>query len=136
MEFTLPNKKTVIEIHDTILGIFGGLSGVPHPELIESSLARPQHHMAYAKRCDIHLVAALILHGFTRNHAFSDGNKRTALMATIFTYNYNGVKLDFSLAFNNRFERLVLDIAGDNPPELQRIRTRLRKLIKDFETTA
>lgn len=133
MEFKLPDKLTVLEIHSIVIEGFGGLNGVPHSEYIDSTLGRPQHYMAYAKNCDIHLVAALILHGFTKNHAFADGNKRTALLTTLFTYNKNGVKLDYSLSLNKRFERLVLDIAQDKVLDIKIIRQRLRILIHAFQ---
>jgi death-on-curing protein len=60
-------------------------------DLLEGSVLRPQTtvagHDAYP---DIHAKAAAIFHSLIRNHPFIDGNKRTAVTATIVFYGLNG----------------------------------------------
>lgn len=133
MEFRLPAYDTVLEIHQIIIETFGGLDGLPHPEIIKAALVRPQSYMSYAHNCDIHLVAALILDSLTRNHAFADGNKRTALTATLMTYNLNltETKLNYGLHMNSKFEELVLEVATKKPP-IKVIRNKLKTLIEEF----
>jgi death-on-curing protein len=59
--------------------------------LLESAVMRPQQMVggvdAYA---DIHTKAAALFYSLCRNHAFVDGNKRTALMAIGTFYGLNG----------------------------------------------
>jgi death on curing protein len=131
MEFKLPDFETVLEIHNVILELYGGLAGVPHPGYIEMAIHRPQTYMSYDRHCDLHLVAALILDSIARYHAFADGNKRTALLTMLFVYNRNNVKLSYSLHVNRRFEKLVLDVAEKELP-IKQIRLRLKRMVRDF----
>jgi death on curing protein len=73
---------TVLAIHDTQIADHGGLPGLRDPGLLESALARPRNLLAHAPAasappdaCDL---AAAYAYGLARNHAFLDGNKRTA----------------------------------------------------------
>ena len=60
---------------------------------MESALARPQNHYAYGES-DIFKLAATYAEGLARNHAFVDGNKRTAyIVAGLFLYE-NGHELN------------------------------------------
>lgn len=63
--------------------------------LAESALARPQSSFDgnefYESVAD---KAAVLLHGIARNHAFLDGNKRVAVMATLEFLGVNGYELD------------------------------------------
>lgn len=116
MQFRIPDYETIIDIHNIIINEYGGLSGVPHPQRIEAAIARPQSYMHYEDSCDIYLVAAIILDSLARNHAFADGNKRTALTTMIFMYNLNREdNLGYGLAMNADFEQLVLDVAIKKP---------------------
>lgn len=50
--------------------------------LLDSALARPQQRHAYGEPPpDLADLAASLAHGLARNHAFVDGNKRTAHVA-------------------------------------------------------
>lgn len=57
---------------------------------------------------DVHYKAAALIHSLARNHAFLDGNKRTALLAMVTFYGLNGyvVGLDDGQAV-----ALALDVA-------------------------
>lgn len=135
MRFSLPSFDTVLEIHEIMLEFYGGLEGSPHPEYIESALARPRHYMAYSDECDIHLVCALILDSIARNHAFSDGNKRTALVTMLMTYRLNGIELSYDLRTNNELEELALMIADDKEKKvpISLVRTKLLSIVVDHQ---
>ncbi len=60
---------------------FGGATGLRDRALLESALARPRHRYAYGDQPDLFSLAAEYAFGIARNHAFLDGNKRTALLA-------------------------------------------------------
>ena len=82
--FILP--ATVLAIHDAQIADHGGLPGLRDLGLLESALARPQNLLAHAATetpalaapPDAYDLAAAYAFGLARNHAFHDGNKRTA----------------------------------------------------------
>ena len=66
-------------IHERQLSEHGGPSGVRDRSLFESALARPRQLAAYGGAgVDAPALAAAYAFGLARNHAFVDGNKRTA----------------------------------------------------------
>jgi death-on-curing protein len=72
----------VAAIHDEAIYEFGGLRGVRDPGLLASAVDRPRNRLAYAPDSSLFELAASMCVGITKNHAFIDGNKRTALLAT------------------------------------------------------
>ncbi|MDP2848193.1 MAG: type II toxin-antitoxin system death-on-curing family toxin [Humidesulfovibrio sp.] len=74
--------QTVLAIHDAQLAEHGGLPGLRDLGLLESALARPRNLLAHAAQGvappDAFDLAAAYAYGLARNHAFIDGNKRTA----------------------------------------------------------
>ena len=80
--------ETVLAIHDTQIAYHGGLPGLRDRGLLESALARPKNLLAHATPSaspgtppDAFDLAAAYAYGLARNHAFIDGNKRTAYVA-------------------------------------------------------
>lgn len=69
-------------IHDEAIYEFGGLPGIRDQGLLESALDRPRNLVAYEPDSSIFRLAASLCVGIAKNHAFNDGNKRTALLAT------------------------------------------------------
>lgn len=78
--------------HDLSLSMFGGLPGVNSENLIESALARPQNLYAYVGG-DLPRLAAAYAFGFTKNHGYRDGNKRTAFSVCATFLDLNGFDL-------------------------------------------
>ena len=70
-------EGSVLAIHDEQISEHGGLAGVRDLPLLQSALARPQNLEAYGSP-DIADLGAAYAVGIARNHAFLDGNKRTA----------------------------------------------------------
>ena len=70
----------VLAAHDEQLVEHGGGEGIRDRGLLESALARPKNLAAYGK-ADHADCAAAYAFGIARNHAFLDGNKRTAFVA-------------------------------------------------------
>lgn len=104
----------VLAVHDEQLAEHGGLAGVREESLLLSALARPQHLAAYGSP-DVADLAASYAVGIARNHAFLDGNKRTALVvaAGIFLP-LNGYKL---IASDGETVRAMLSVADGTMPE-------------------
>jgi death-on-curing protein len=75
-------KPLVLLLHDRQIAEHGGMAGVRDETLLESALARPQQLYAYGDPPpDLAALAASLAHGIAKNHAFVDGNKRTAFVA-------------------------------------------------------
>ena len=74
--------EMVQAIHDEAVHFFGGLGGVRERSLLESAIDKPKNRLAYEPRSTLFVLAATLGVGLARNHAFNDGNKRTALLAT------------------------------------------------------
>ncbi len=65
--------------------------------LADSAVSRPQATFAGEEfYVTVEAKAATLLFGIARNHAFIDGNKRVALLATLQFLNLNGSDLDLS----------------------------------------
>ena len=60
---------------------------------LESALGRPQHQWHYEAAKDLAACAAAYGSGIVRNHAFSDGNKRTAFQTMFVFMALNGLDL-------------------------------------------
>jgi death on curing protein len=76
-------------IHDGRLAVDGGLPGIRDAGTLESALGRPVHRWHYGEARDVADCAASYGFAIARNHAFNDGNKRTAfvVMATFLQLN-------------------------------------------------
>jgi len=71
--------------------VFIGPNGLIDFGRLDAAVVRPQS-TAFGEDAfpTIHEKAAALLHGIARNHAFIDGNKRTALSAMDVFYRING----------------------------------------------
>jgi death-on-curing protein len=63
--------------------------------LLDAALSSPQNHFAY-ERVDVFDIAASYAFSITRNHPFSDGNKRVALTVAGVFLELNGYRLEAS----------------------------------------
>jgi death on curing protein len=84
------SKKAVLAMHSEQLAEHGGSDGIRDETLLDSALAKPLNVLAYADEPDIFWLAASYAFGIARNHAFVDGNKRTALVVSITFLDRNG----------------------------------------------
>jgi death on curing protein len=74
-------KELVIAIHSRQLAEHGGADGVRDEGLLDSALSRARNRISYEDPTpSIASMAASYAFGIARNHAFIDGNKRTALV--------------------------------------------------------
>ena len=87
--------ELVKAIHLSVLSEHGGLAGRVNESALASSLARPQQRMNYSDiKPTIYELAASYGFGLARNHCFSDGNKRVALMAMYVFLDTHNLELD------------------------------------------
>lgn len=85
-------KSVVLAIHGEQLAEHGGLSGLRDEAKLDAALDRPQNLLAYGHP-DIFDLAAAYAFGICQGHAFIDGNKRTAFVATELFLLLNGYEL-------------------------------------------
>ncbi len=83
-------ERDVLAIHDRLLALHGGATGVRDRNLLESALARPRQHHSYAKTSDVVEMAELYTAGIVRNHPFIDGNKRTGFVIGVLFLELHG----------------------------------------------
>ena len=104
-------QRDVVAIHDQLLASYGGRPGLRDEGLLQSALARPRQHHAYAQHSDVIAMAALYTAGIVRNHPFVDGNKRTSLLALYTFLGVNGI--DFVVAEADAAAMILALAAGE-----------------------
>lgn len=122
--------QQVLFIHDQLVSQFGGSFGVRDIGLLESAVARPQ---ASFDSKDLYSTvfekAAALLQSLLKNHAFVDGNKRTALTSAGIFLKLNGYKLS-----NTHKEEVEFAISVDNQHlSLEQIASWLKKHAKKVQ---
>ncbi|HEY6991533.1 MAG TPA: type II toxin-antitoxin system death-on-curing family toxin [Bryobacteraceae bacterium] len=83
--------EVVLAIHEAQLAEHGGATGIRDRALLESALARPKNLFAYSTNLSLNRLAAALAVGIAKNHAFLDGNKRTAWVICALFLELNGV---------------------------------------------
>ncbi len=87
-------KHTVLDIHEAQLAEHGGKPGVLDEGLLESALAQPMAEFGgQLLHEDLFAMAAAYVFHLANNHAFVDGNKRTALAAALVFLDANGYEI-------------------------------------------
>jgi death on curing protein len=104
------DERDVLAIHDRLLALHGGASGVRDRGLLQSALARPRQHHAYSKSADVIEMAALYTAGIVRNHPFVDGNKRTGFVIGILFLELQG--FDFKASEEDATQAVMALAAG------------------------
>ena len=102
------NRRLIEQLHGMQIERFGGLAGLRDEGSLESAIARPVNKANYGCE-DIIELAAAYLFGLARNHAFLDGNKRTAIVACGVFLLRNGYEIETT---NARLYEFVLAIAA------------------------
>ncbi|MES0154611.1 type II toxin-antitoxin system death-on-curing family toxin [Mesorhizobium sp. M0018] len=80
MSWELLTRRAVEAMHAEQLRRHGGAQGLRDENALESAGARAENKANYRDRSVEELAAAYVF-GIARNHAFVDGNKRTAIVA-------------------------------------------------------
>jgi death on curing protein len=103
-------ERDALAIHDRLLALHGGVTGLRDRGLLESALARPRQHHAYAKTSDLVEMAALYTAGIVRNHPFVDGNKRTGFVIGVLFLELHG--FDFKASEADATQAVMALAAG------------------------
>lgn len=115
----------IIHIHDIVAKKFGTPTGILNRGIIDSISKRPDieigNHHPYD---DVFKKAACLMEGTIRLHPFADGNKRTALLTTVYYLKLNG----YAIALPLSSVRYSVQIAKNTDISQQAT----EKLIKDI----
>lgn len=100
----------VLAIHDRVVEEFGGDPSIRDRGLLESATRMPAARFAgrFLHEGLADMAAACLFH-LCKNHAFVDGNKRTALAAALVFLLLNDARL---AAADGEVEALVMGVAG------------------------
>jgi len=101
-------RHAVEAMHAEQLRRHGGAYGIRDENAFESALARAENKAAYGEPTAYELAAAYAF-GIARNHAFVDGNKRTAAVAAATFLLINGYVLT---ADNGTLYEFVMGLAA------------------------
>lgn len=84
------SRDAVVVLHRESLSKHGGIDGVRDEGLLQSALHRCVHKSNYEPAASVIELAASLAFGLARNHAFNDGDERTAMIATFVFLEMNG----------------------------------------------
>jgi len=84
------DERDTRSVHDRLLALHGGATGLRDDGLLKSALARPHQRFAYAESTDIRELAPAYTVGIVRDHPFADGNKCTGFVVGILFLELNG----------------------------------------------
>jgi death on curing protein len=107
------DKRDALALHDQLLTVYGGASGVRDEGLLDSALARSRQQFAYASPSIVEMAAAYIS-GIVQNHPFVDGNKRTGFVVGVLFLEMNGFTFTASEA---EAAQAVLELAAGSIDE-------------------
>ncbi len=97
----------VVLVHDFILSQEPGLNGKANRGALEGALGRIENRVIYDGLEDVFEIAGLYAEAIARGHAFSDANKRTALVSALTYLFIEGYEVGRTQAL----EEIMVDIA-------------------------
>jgi death-on-curing protein len=110
--------EEVYLLHERLIQLTGGSSGLRDPGLLKSAVARPQASFDGEELYpDLWTKAAALMESLIKNHPFVDGNKRTAVTATAIFLELNHRRLTAS---NDEVLRFAVQMAAEQA-ELEEI---------------
>jgi death-on-curing protein len=120
------DERDVLAIHDRLLALEGGQSGVRDQGLLESALARPRQLQASGDNPDIVKMATAYISGIARDRPFIDGNKRTGFVIGVLFLEMNGRR--FNAAEESAAQMIIATAAGlfDEPVPAARRRAKAK----------
>jgi len=121
--------ELAVAIHKRQLAEHGGADGVRDMGLLESAIGRPRNQFAYSDPTpDVPVLAASYAFGIARNHAFIDGNKRTAYVVCRTLLILNG--FDLTAPREDRYNTF-LDLAARKVSETQLAMWLTRNVVRE-----
>ena len=118
--------EEIIHIHERVVNKFGITKGIINKGLIDAIVKRPSTKVSdsFIPFDNPLTVAASLMEGIIRWHPFADGNKRTALLTTMYYLNLEG----YGVALPLSAVRFTVKIAENTQTDEKST----RKLINDI----
>lgn len=128
MSFNYFKSENAIKIHDKIIDISGGISGIKDYGNIDSPITHIQNDEYYPTFEEklTHLIFS-----FNKFHAFNDGNKRTSIAIGAFFLELNGLD-SFVNKFIIEMENIAVTVA-DNLIEKELLQEIIKSLINEVD---
>jgi death-on-curing family protein len=118
----LPEPKNVVAVHEELVRVFAedndpiSPPGVKSPDLLESACSRPRTALGDTEKYPtLAEKMAALFHSLTKNHAFHNGNKRTALVTLLTALNRNDHHLAQGVTDDMVYD-LVIAVTADEFP--------------------
>lgn len=102
----------ILEIHDQLVNVSGGSSGIRDINILKSVVSQPR--LTFDKKelyPDIATKASALCFALVKNHPFVDGNKRVGHAAMEIFLVLNGYEIDASV---DEQEKVMIDLAAGN----------------------
>ena len=110
MDWIFLNRQDVMKIHAGLIERFGGSHGLRDEGGLESALAAVENRYLY-EDASLPVCAATYAYHLTKAHAFIDGNKRIAAVASELFLDINGAR--FTLAHEEAISAFLAIASGD-----------------------
>lgn len=106
------NIDEVIDFHDEVISLSGGMLGLRDEGLLRSALSAIQNDLYYPSLFSklIHLIVSI-----NKNHCFTDGNKRASIISGALLLLKNGYPVKFVKRFILAMEDVAVWIAQTHP---------------------
>jgi death-on-curing protein len=93
-EIEFLSVEDILDLHERLVTLFGGMPGVRDPGLLESAVLQAQATFdgSYVHGDVFEMAAAYAFH-IAQNQPFVDGNKRTGLHSALVFLHINGVRI-------------------------------------------
>ncbi len=118
----IPESADIVSIHESLVFLFDhdgdpiSPAGVKSEIMLESACMRPRTGMGNVEKYStLEEKAAALFHSLVKNHAFHNGNKRTALVTLLTVLFRNDRLLSFELS-DDEIYNMVLAVAADGFP--------------------
>ena len=105
------DEGDALALHDRLLALDGGATGLRDDGVLKSALARPRQHSADGDSAGSAAMATAYTAGIIRNHPFVDGNKRTGFVVGILFLELNGYRFTAS---EEAAAQAILELAAGN----------------------
>jgi death-on-curing protein len=118
----LPATSNIVDVHNELVTVFSEENdpisppGVKNLELLESACSRPHTSLGDVEKYKtLPEKMAALFHSLTKNHAFHNGNKRTALVSLLAALHRNDIQLRSSVTDDDVYN-LAVNVTADNFP--------------------
>lgn len=82
-----------VAFHDEQLGLYGGAPGLLSAGQLDAAVQAAAMVLRYEPDADLYDLAGAYAYHICQTHAFADGNKRAAYLATLVFLQLNGVEI-------------------------------------------